>query len=99
MFSSRVSLFSAVAAVVCAIAVVGDIDATRPHLNKHLRVKQHRAGAKGDLVDGEEHLTKTIMGWAHFHEADSYEICMDCIIDDASGIRTKDDKGTVAVRV
>ena len=35
----------------------------RPNFIGTARIKQHRAGANGDLVEGEEHLLKAIIKW------------------------------------
>lgn len=43
------------------------------------RVKQHRAGAAGDLVKGEEELRKIILGWHQIEGSDVYEICHQCV--------------------
>ena len=42
------------------------------------RVKQHRSGATGQLVEGEEELRKIILGWYEISNALEYEICHQC---------------------
>ena len=60
------------------------------------RVKPHRAGATGELVDGEEHLRKIIVQWSPVPGAVEYEICHGCTnIDDETGEETGDVSGKV----
>jgi len=80
-------------------AAGGDVNVDFPHLNHHLRVKQHRSGAQGDLVKGEEHLVKTIIGWVAFPGATEYELCIDCHIEDDTGVREKEEKGKIEVKL
>mmetsp|Transcript_41453 Transcript_41453/g.49731 ORF Transcript_41453/g.49731 Transcript_41453/m.49731 type:complete len:150 (-) Transcript_41453:412-861(-) len=48
-----------------------------PDLARTARVKQHRAGAEGNLVIGEENLRKIIISWNEIRGA-SYEVCHMC---------------------
>lgn len=60
----------------------------RPELHLTARIKQHRQGAAGDLVEGEEDLRKIILNWDPVWEAKAYEICHQCgSIDSNSGER------------
>jgi hypothetical protein len=65
----------------------------RPELHLTARIKQHRQGASGDLVEGEEELRKIILNWDPILNAKAYEICHLCssIIDSHSGKRRQDD--------
>ena len=49
-----------------------------PKLEETARIKQHRSGASGDLVEGEEHLVKAIFYWNSVGGALEYEISLDC---------------------
>ena len=51
------------------------------------RVKQHRAGATGELVKGEEDKRKIILSWNRIAGAEAYEVCHECDIDDDTGSR------------
>jgi hypothetical protein len=62
------------------------------------RVKQHRSGAAGDLVEGEEHLRKIILGWHGIAAAEAYEICHQCtgrIDEDGMEVAGEEALGTV----
>ena len=61
------------------------------------RVKEHRAGPTGELVEGEEHLLKVILGWEKIPNAEGYEICHNCNnIDDDTGNEINADRvGTI----
>jgi hypothetical protein len=50
----------------------------RPELHLTARIKQHRQGATGDLVEGEEALRKIILNWDPIVNAKAYEICHQC---------------------
>jgi len=57
----------------------GDDDVRRvPLVDTSARVKQHRAGASGDLVPGEEDLRKILIQWDSIPGAISYEVCHNC---------------------
>jgi hypothetical protein len=60
----------------------------RPQFDLQARVKQHRRGAEGSLVPGEENLRKIILSWDRVENAEAYEVCHDChdIINDDTGI-------------
>ena len=58
-----------------------------PELDAAARVKQHRAGAAGALVAGEEEQRKLIISWKRFEAATGYEVCHGCDVD-ANGVRT-----------
>mmetsp|Transcript_30717 Transcript_30717/g.37515 ORF Transcript_30717/g.37515 Transcript_30717/m.37515 type:complete len:154 (+) Transcript_30717:90-551(+) len=64
----------------------------RPVINTNARVKQHRAGAVGDLVIGEEHMLKIIVKWPPMRPALSYEICHGCHVIDSTGERLEDEE-------
>lgn len=49
-----------------------------PEINVRARVKQHRAGQHGDLVEGEEELRKIIVSWANVEGYVEYEVCHNC---------------------
>jgi len=59
-----------------------------PKLDARARVKEHRKGAEGNLVPGEEDLRKIIVSWDHVSEAEDYEVCHNC------HITTNDEGGT-----
>ena len=67
----------------------------RPKMDQRARVKQHRFGASGDLVAGEEELRKIIVYWEKTSGALGYELCHNCRVDDATGVRLDDDEGDV----
>mmetsp|Transcript_54301 Transcript_54301/g.60689 ORF Transcript_54301/g.60689 Transcript_54301/m.60689 type:complete len:152 (-) Transcript_54301:195-650(-) len=70
------------------------VSATKPPIvGLDARVKQHRAGAQGDLVPGEENLLKIITNWEAVEGAEKYEVCHNCIINEATGER-EGDSGT-----
>lgn len=72
------------------------VSATHPPIvGLGARVKQHRAGAQGDLVSGEEDLLKIIINWEAVDGAEKYEVCHNCVINDATGKREGDDSGTL----
>ena len=52
-----------------------------PVIHQKARVKQHRAGAKGDLVEGQESLRKILVQWDSVPDALEYEVCHDCIME------------------
>ena len=64
------------------------ISQERPNFIGTARIKQHRAGANGDLVEGGEHLLKAIIKWDAIPNAERYEICHHCndYIDEETGV-------------
>mmetsp|Transcript_23005 Transcript_23005/g.33953 ORF Transcript_23005/g.33953 Transcript_23005/m.33953 type:complete len:170 (-) Transcript_23005:64-573(-) len=73
-------------------------DIARPEFNIYqARAKQHRRGAEGKLVEGEEHLRKIILGWYRIDGAEAYEICHQCVgrIDENTGVEIDDSIGTI----
>ena len=86
-----IALFTALAATAPLASAMPD----RPVIDKRARVKQHRAGAQGDLVSGEEHLRKIIVYWQPMPNALSYEICHNCHVNDDTGERRDEDVGFV----
>jgi len=70
--------FASSSSFLCANAFPG------PEIDVSARVKQHRSGAGGDLVEGEEELRKVIVTWDKAYGASSYEICHNCVLN-ASG--------------
>lgn len=67
----------------------------RPKFDLRARVKQHRAGAMGNLVPGEEELRKIILSWDHYPNVAGYEVCHNCIIDEDTGERNTNEEGTI----
>ena len=65
-----------VTALCLATAAMAQI--TVPEIDIKARVKQHRAGAAGDLVAGEEELRKVIIQWDKVDGATGYEVCHNC---------------------
>jgi hypothetical protein len=65
-----------------------------PSILSSMRVKEHRSGAEGTLVEGEEHLLKVILKFTAVHAAEVYEVCHNCVIDDESGKRSGDEGDT-----
>jgi hypothetical protein len=43
------------------------------------RVKEHRGGPQGDLVEGEEHMRKVLLQWDQVPGALGYEVCHNCV--------------------
>ena len=67
----------------------------RPAFGHQARVKQHRQGAKGELIKDEKEHRKMIISWEDFPGAALYEVCHQCNVDDATGVRTgKDGEAT-----
>lgn len=64
-----------------------------PIVEDEARVKQHRSGAQGDLVAGEEHLLKAIIYWNPVRGAKIYEVCLGCSIQD--GERLSEEQGRI----
>jgi len=56
----------------------GYADVPRSSLSLSARVKEHRKGAEGKLVHGEEELRKVILSWTPVKGAVSYQICHQC---------------------
>jgi hypothetical protein len=71
----------------------------RPKISNRARVKQHRFGATGQLVAGEEELRKIIVYWPPTVGALGYEICHNCSVDDATGVRSDENDGGVATAI
>ena len=75
--------------LLCLLLVFGWMTAAArpaaPVINDQARVKQHRKGARGDLVDGEESLRKVIVQWGSVPNALEYEVCHDCTFDSQTG--------------
>eukprot|EP00555_Chaetoceros_dichaeta_P014443 CAMPEP_0198264310 /NCGR_PEP_ID=MMETSP1447-20131203/15158_1 /TAXON_ID=420782 /ORGANISM="Chaetoceros dichaeta, Strain CCMP1751" /LENGTH=148 /DNA_ID=CAMNT_0043953199 /DNA_START=85 /DNA_END=531 /DNA_ORIENTATION=+ len=70
------------------------VSATPPIVGLDARVKQHRGGSHGDLVTGEEDLLKIIINWEAVNGAEKYEVCHNCVINEATGER-EGDSGTL----
>ena len=79
--------------------VIADGQPSRPDFSIYqARVKQHRQGAQGNLVEGEEDLRKVILGWHAIPGVVAYEICHQCVgrIEEATGVERGDaDIGTI----
>mmetsp|Transcript_29530 Transcript_29530/g.67894 ORF Transcript_29530/g.67894 Transcript_29530/m.67894 type:complete len:152 (-) Transcript_29530:279-734(-) len=76
-----------------AATAFGLSTAAYPSIRHEARVKQHRSGANGDLVDGEEEMRKIIVYWDIIPDAVEYELCYGCVVDNKTGIRHDDPKG------
>lgn len=60
-------------------------DETVPKIDLVARVKEHRQGARGDRVEGEEHMRKIIIQWESLPGALGYEVCHNCdVAEDGS---------------
>mmetsp|Transcript_21247 Transcript_21247/g.32275 ORF Transcript_21247/g.32275 Transcript_21247/m.32275 type:complete len:153 (-) Transcript_21247:39-497(-) len=73
----------------CACVIIG-VNAglpDAPTIDNRARVKQHRSGAQGELVVGEEDKRKIIVYWKKNFAAKNYEVCHGCRIADATGER------------
>ena len=83
--------------LIIAATVSSSTSKERPVIEAKARVKEHRHGARGELVPGEEGMIKVIVYWPKVFSALSYEICHGCYIIDATGERIEDksDVGTV----
>uniref|UniRef100_A0A6U4HP11 Lipoprotein n=1 Tax=Minutocellus polymorphus TaxID=265543 RepID=A0A6U4HP11_9STRA len=97
---NRILPLLAIALSACPSAVTaGDEQPSRPEFSIYqARVKQHRQGARGDLVEGEEELRKIILGWHAIPSAAGYELCHQCVgrIEEATGVEMGDAEiGTV----
>lgn len=68
--------------------------AERPQLDEKARIKQHRSGARGELVEGEEDLRKIILSWPQQGD-NEYEVCHNCNIDEDSGERRSASTGVI----
>lgn len=49
-----------------------------PLVDRTARVKEHRFGANGDLVAGEEEMRKIIIQWNQIEGALAYQVCHNC---------------------
>jgi hypothetical protein len=58
---------------------------TAPIIDLSARVKEHRAGANGDLVAGEEEQRKIIIQWEEIPLALEYQVCHNCQATDEEG--------------
>mmetsp|Transcript_13461 Transcript_13461/g.37159 ORF Transcript_13461/g.37159 Transcript_13461/m.37159 type:complete len:153 (-) Transcript_13461:115-573(-) len=77
----------ALCAVLSAVATTTAADIPqRPEFDLTARVKNHRRGAEGKMVEGEEDLRKIILQWDRVADAEEYEVCHQCTVDDATGI-------------
>jgi len=57
-----------------------------PIVDLSARIKQHRFGASGQLVDGEEEMRKIIIQWNPIPGAISYDVCHNCrVLEDSTG--------------
>ena len=65
-----------------------------PSILSSIRVKEHRSGAEGVLVEGEEDLLKIILKFTDVDSAEVYEVCHNCVVDDESGVRSGTDGDT-----
>jgi hypothetical protein len=65
-------------------SILGNEDALTPLVDFSARVKQHRFGASGDLVEGEEEMRKIIIQWDAIPGAVSYDVCHNCPIVEGS---------------
>ena len=63
---------------------------TAPVIHISARVKEYRAGARGDLVVGEEDQRKLLLHWDHFPGASRFELCHMCIVRNGERITTTD---------
>ena len=52
-----------------------------PNIDSEAWVKQHRAGAAGDLVAGEEDLRKMSVQWESVPGAYEYQVCVNCDLE------------------
>merc|ERR1712195_212296 len=85
----------------CASVVIG-VNAGLPDapvMADSARVKQHRAGAQGDLVAGEEEMRKIIVYWNQNSRAKKYEACHGCRVVDATGVREGDSGRVIEVDI
>ena len=68
------------------VAITTAALAKPPVLEANARVKQHRAGAQGALVEGEEDLLKMIVFWSSVPDAIDYQIQRDWkVVDEETG--------------
>ena len=58
-----------------AIVAVSAALPAAPIIDTRARVKQHRSGARGDLVKGEEEMHKILVFWPENPRAEVYEMC------------------------
>jgi hypothetical protein len=64
--------------------ILGQDDPLIPIVDMSARVKEHRFGADGDLVEGEEDMRKIIIQWDPIPGAASYEVCQNCQVFEGS---------------
>ncbi len=57
-----------------------------PIIDASARVKEHRFGATGDLVVGEEAMRKIIIQWNEIPGALAYEVCHNCQTTNQEGV-------------
>lgn len=101
LVSCLVSLFLQ-AMIACQAARVVPV----PEVDEVARVKEHRRGASGDLVEGEEDMRKLLLQWESVPDAIGYEVCHNCDHDDGGegeiipvGVGRKFEKGARPVLV
>lgn len=66
-----------------------------PLVDFSARVKEHRAGANGDLVAGEEGQRKIIIQWDSIPGALSYEVCHNCQVTGEEGVLEPGEAGKI----
>jgi hypothetical protein len=57
-----------------------------PVVDRIARVKEHRFGANGQLVPGEEGMKKIIIQWNEIKGAIAYQVCHNCRKTDEDGV-------------
>ena len=81
--------------LVCAgLSLAAAANPDYPEVEPRARVKQPRG-----VQEGEDFRLKAIIKWKQWEGALSYEVCHDCDIDDASGVRTSERGKTIASAV
>lgn len=68
-----------------------------PKVDMDARVKQHRSGARGDLVYGEEDKRKIIIQWDAIPGALEYQVCHNCKASKRKGELTPGDLHSVDI--
>jgi len=81
-------------AAAAAAADYGD-DSAIVHLDVSARVKQHRRGAEGNLVEGEEHMRKLLLQWDAVDGALGYEVCHNCQPTTGSEVKNGELQGII----
>lgn len=81
--------------LLCTVAGVASLK--RPELHLEARIKEHK-NRSGEVIAWESELRKIIVSWDRYPNAQLYEVCHMCDVDEATGVRASTEEGTVTER-